>query len=325
MSPKVTMHDVARESGFGLGTVSRVLSGDKNVKPSTRAAVLDVVRKLNYVPNVNAARLRKKHIGLIAVLVPIINHPFFSEFVECLESIATEKGYSIILVSSKSNTKEEGEILRRIRMKEVDGAIFVTHYDHDDEETAGLPLVSIDRHLNNQVPFVSSDNYEATKRAIEYLVSTGAKRIGYVGTKPFVRSEVSRREQGYLDAMQEHGLTPMIVNEVVEHGEERRVVDAFLERYPNVDAIFASGNTVSNLIYAKLKDQGVKFPEEMQLISYDGVFGNWGGFEQISTIQQPIRTLAEASFNILIDIIDGKEVPMRNIYPTTFIKGLTTK
>ena len=79
--PKVTINDVVKKSGYGLGTVSRVISGDKSVKESTRKKILKVIEELNYVPNVNGARLRRKHSNVIAVLVPVINHPFFAEFV----------------------------------------------------------------------------------------------------------------------------------------------------------------------------------------------------------------------------------------------------
>ena len=325
MSKRVTILDVAKKSGFGVGTVSRVLSGDKSVKESTRKKVLQVVKELNYTPNVNGARLRKEHSGVIAVLVPIINHPFFAEFVEDVDVIAMQEGYSILLVTSQMNVEKEKEMLIKIKRKEVDGTIFVTHYEHEDDELAGCPLVSVDRHLNHSVPYVSSDNYDATKEAIEYLISTGARNIGFIGTKPFVDSEVLLREKAYLDVIKEHNLTPYLVNEVVEHGEEKKIVDKLLDSYPNLDAIFASGNTLSQILYDTLRSRNIKIPEEMQIISYDGVFASWGDNGSITSIQQPIKELAEGAFRILIDVINGKEVQQKNIYKTSFIKGNTTK
>ena len=115
---KVTINDVAEKSGYGLGTVSRVISGDKSVKDSTRKKILQTIEELNYVPNVNGARLRKKHSEVIAVLVPVINHPFFANFVEYLESVAGEHGYSLLLLSSQMDEKKEEDILWKIRKKE---------------------------------------------------------------------------------------------------------------------------------------------------------------------------------------------------------------
>lgn len=322
---KVTINDVARISGYGIGTVSRVLRGDKSVKDSTRQKILKVIEELHYTPNVNGARLRQKHNNVIAVLVPIINHPVFAELVENIETVANEQGYSILLVSSQNNIEREHDILRMIKQKEVDGAIFVTHYEHEEEEIKDCPLVSIDRHLNGSVPFVSSDNYQATKAAIELFISHGDKKIGYLGTKPFVKSEVSLREEAYIDAMKEHGLEIRSSNEIVEHGEEEQLVDQFLEKYPDLDAIFASGNTLSQLIYRKLNKLGKRMPEDIELIGYDGVFSAWDDTVSISSIQQPIAEMAVASFELLVKLINNQETQRENIFKTRFIKGNTTR
>lgn len=325
MSKKVTIVDIAKISGFGVGTVSRVLSNDKNVKQSTREAILKVIEETNYTPNVNSVRLRKKHTGVIAVLVPIINHPFFAEFVENVNIIAMKKGYSILLVTSKMNVDKEKEILQKIKRKEVDGAIFVTHYNHDDSELKNCCLVSVDRHLNHNVPYVSSDNYEASRNAIEYLISKGARKIGYIGTKPYVESEVLLREKAYLDVMKEQNMKARLLNKVIEHGEEEKLVDKFLNEFTDLDAIFSSGTTITQIIYSKLTSMNVRLPDDVQLIGYDGLFNAWSGDTKISCIDQPIKELAEGAFNILLDLINGKEVQQRTIYKTTFLKGETTK
>lgn len=325
MANKVTILDVAKASGYGVGTVSRVLSGEASVKESTRQKILKVIEELNYTPNVTGARLRTQHSGVIAVMVPIIFHPFFSEFLEDVESAAAEKGYSILLVASQMNVEKEREILRKIKRKEVDGAIFVTHYEHDDVDLKDCPLVSIDRHLNHSVPFVSSDNYDATRKAIEMLINSGAKKIGYIGSKPFVDSEILLREKAYIDVMNEHHLPTMILNEAIAHGEEERLASQFLEKYPDLDAIFASGNTLTDIIYFRLANQGKRMPEDIQLVGYDGVNYNLDGYPKISAISQPIKEMAIAAFNILIDLIHGKEVKQKNIFKTKFVKGSTTK
>lgn len=322
---KVTITDVAKASGFGVGTVSRVLRGDKSVKEATRKKILKVIDELHYTPNVNGARLRQKHSKVIAVMVPVINHPYFAEFVENIESIANEQGYSILLVTSQMNVEKESDILRMIKQKEVDGAIFVTHYEHSDEDVHGCPLVSVDRHLNSVVPYVTTDNYDATKAAIELFISHGDKKIGFIGTKPFVKSEVLLREKAYIDTMNEHGLEIRSINEVTEHGEEEQLVNRFLDKYPDLDAIFASGNTITQIVYNKLNEQNRHMPEEVELIGYDGVFSSWNNTVSISSIQQPIKELAVASFNILLKLIDNQEVEQINIFKTNFIKGNTTK
>ena len=322
---KVTISDVAKKSGYGLGTVSRVLRGDKSVKASTRGKILKAIDELNYVPNINGARLRQKHSNVIAVLVPIINHPFFAEFVESVEQVAFKHNYSILLVSSQLDVKKEEEILTLIKRREVDGAIFVTHYEHDEKSLHECPLVSVDRHLNHTIPYVSSDNYDATRKVIEQFIENGDKNIGFIGTKPFVDSEVSLREQAYIDVMNEHNLDIKCVNEIIEHGEEEALVDKFFKQYPDLDAVFASGNTLTQLVYNKLKEVNKQIPNEVELVGYDGVFSSWDTMNKISSIQQPIEEMATAAFEILLKLINDEPVEQKNIFKTKFIKGTTTR
>ena len=321
---RVSITDVAKASGYGVGTVSRVLSGDKSVKPSTREKINKVIEDLHYVRNVNGARLRKKHSGVIAVMVPIINHPFFAEFVERVENAADKAGCSLLLITSQMNEQKEKEILLKIRQHEIDGGIFVTHYEHGEDELQGCPLVSIDRHLAGGVPLITSDNYEATKKALELLYSHGNRHIGFIGTKPTVESEVSFRKAAYDDFIKEKGLTPLAKWEVISHGEEESLVTSFLNEFDDVDAVFASNIIVASSLYAQCLKRGKTFPDDLELIAYDGLDPIWGN-SPITCIRQDIKSMAEAAFSALQQLIEGKEVNPNSIISTSLQIGLTTK
>ena len=102
----VTIKDVARYANVGVGTVSRVLNGGC-VNDSTKDLVMKAIKELQFTPNSAAHRLRKNRTGVIAVLVPIINHPFFSEFVEVVEDEAEKFGWSVLIVSSQQKINKE--------------------------------------------------------------------------------------------------------------------------------------------------------------------------------------------------------------------------
>ena len=125
-----TIKDVARYAGVGIGTVSRVINNDKAVGESTRKKVLAAMEALDYSPNYMASQLRRNETRMIALLVPIINHPFFAKLAYYVEDEADKFGYSTILVSSQKRVERETEIISRIRHKKVDGAVFVTHFVH---------------------------------------------------------------------------------------------------------------------------------------------------------------------------------------------------
>ena len=161
-----TIKDVAKHAGVGVGTVSRVINNEKAVGAKTRMKVLEAMKALNYLPNNMASQLRRNETRIIALLVPVVNHPFFAKLAYYVEDEADRFGYSVILVSSQQRVEKEAEIITRIKHKKVDGAVFVTHYIHNEEDLKDCPIISIDRVLGENIPYVTSDNYDATQKAM---------------------------------------------------------------------------------------------------------------------------------------------------------------
>ena len=319
-----TIKDVAKHAGVGIGTVSRVINNEKAVGEKTRKKVVESMKALNYLPNNMASQLRRNETRIIALLVPVINHPFFAKLAYYVEDEADKFGYSVILVSSQQRVEKEAEIISRIKHKKVDGAVFVTHYIHDEEDLKDCPIISIDRVLGKNIPYVTSDNYDATKKAIQYMIERGAKKVGYIGSKPLVDSEVSERERAYLDVMAEHGMPARIVNEVIQHGEEPKVVKDFLEKHSDVDGVFVSGYTLSQVFYDAAKELGKNIPDDLQIVSYDGIFKQWS-ISNMTSVEQPIEEMARQVVRLLIKKIHSEEAPTRTVLETKFVPGTTTK
>ena len=321
---ETTIKDVAKYAGVGVGTVSRVINNEKAVGEKTREKVLEAMKALNYSRNNMAFRLRKNETRIIALLVPVINHPFFAKLAYFIEDEASKFGYSIILVSSQQKVDKEIEIITKIKHREVDGAVFVTHHMHEEEDLENCPIVSIDRTFGDNIPYVTSDNYEATKKAIRYMIERGAERVGFIGSKPLVSSEVMERERAYLDVMEEYGMTPRIVNKVIEHGEETIVVSDFMEKHQDVDGVFVSGYTLSQYFYEAALELGKRIPDDLQIVSYDGIFKQWG-ISNITSVEQPIEEMARQIVRLLIKKIHHEETCIRTVLKTKFVLGTTTK
>ena len=322
---KPTIVDVAKKAGVGVGTVSRVLNNSPQISETTRKKVLSAIEELKFVPNVAGKRLSSKKSNVIAVLVPVLTHPFFSNLVAEIEKEAEKVGYSLLLCCSQHNIDKEKEILGRIASKEADGAIFVTHYEHDEKDLEKLALVSIDRHLTKNIPLITTNNYEATKEALESFLSQGLKKIAYLGTKSDIPSEVNKRAKAYLDVMKEHELEPILIHKNIPHGEEIELVEQLLNTYKDIEAVFVSGYSLARLLSQELEARKIKVPEELQIIYYDGDCS----FEKsvkMTTLAQPVSLIAKKSVELLIARIEGRSnIPMYTEFKCEFIKGNSTK
>ena len=320
-----TIKEVARKSGVGIGTVSRVINNSPQISEETRAKVLKAIEELHYVPNVAGKRLSQNRSYVLAVIVPVIDHPYFTKLIAELELAADKQGYSLLVASSQHRIEKEKEILKRVAEKEADGAIFVTHYEHSESEFKNLAIVSIDRHLGENIPIVTTNNYEATRQGVEYLIQKGCKRISYLGTKPSQASEVILREKAYRDVMKEHHMEEIVVNKEIKHGEEEALIDSLFGTDKTIDGIFVSGCILANVLKKKFEKEGCKLPEEVQVISYDGEFFRTGN-KTMTTLRQPLHEMAEKCVELLIKLINKEDnIEMMNKFDCQFIKGDTTK
>ena len=116
-----TIKEVAIRSGVGIGTVSRVINNSPQISEETRAKVLKAIEELHYVPNIAGKRLSQNRSNVLAVIVPVIAHPYFTKLIAELELAADKRGYSLLVVSSQHRIEKEKEILQRIAQRQADG------------------------------------------------------------------------------------------------------------------------------------------------------------------------------------------------------------
>ena len=115
-----------------------------------------------------------------------------------------------------------------------------------------------------------------------------------------------------------------MVNEVMQHGEESAIVASFLEKYADVDSVFVSGYTLSQFFKEAALELGKKIPEDLQIVSYDGIFKQWST-SNMTSVEQPIEEMARQVVRLLIKKIRGEETCVRTVLKTKFVLGTTTR
>ena len=182
MKPK--LDDVAKLANVSKTTVSRVLNKRGYLSQETIDKVYDAMEKLNYQPNTVARQLYNKKTNIIGLLFPAVSNPFFGELVEELEKKLYSQGYKVIIGNSMNDPEKEKNYLNQLLSNQVDGLIVGTHNQNIQQyQNENLPIVAIDRIMNQDIPVIESDNYSGGKQATERLIQKGAKKIIHTNKK----------------------------------------------------------------------------------------------------------------------------------------------
>jgi LacI family transcriptional regulator len=209
---RVTVIDIARAAGVSKSTVSLVLQGSSTPREETRARVTEAMERLGYVYNRGAANLRQAKSKIIGIVVNDLTNSFFAELAVGMDMIVQSAGYVQFMAHSGEDVDRQSELIASMREHGIAGLILspargTTVADLKPVVDSGLPVVLAVRNLPGaKVSSLLSDNYAGAKLAVQHLVGLGHRRISFIGGFPDTQV-FTERTQGYLDAMDEAGLS----------------------------------------------------------------------------------------------------------------------
>lgn len=324
----VSMKDVAKKANVAKSTVSLVINNSGYVSEETRKKVEEAMKELNYMPNRLAKNFSSQRSHIIGVVVPDIMHPFFSNFVKYLEKDLYEQGYMTMVCSTLGREHVELEYLNWLKQSTMDGIVMCSHsLSIQHYIDAKKPLVSLDRFLNEDIPVVSSDHYSAAKITIEKLRENSCRRVvQFIGSSNAnIEADDYARycKQLFNRADEEIIFHKMPINTFSLSDYFRAASQAFLENV-NVDA-FVGTDMVMNQCLKISRQKNIQVPEKLKLISYDGTQVTGMTYPEISTVVQPIESLAHKSAELIIRVIEGEEITGKfNKNKVTWRQGGTT-
>ncbi|MED4225802.1 LacI family DNA-binding transcriptional regulator [Neobacillus cucumis] len=320
-----SIKDVASLAGVGVGTVSRVINNHANVTPESIKKVNDAIKQLNYIPNEVARNFKMQKSKMVALLLPSIWHPFFSEMAFYIEDQLDQQGYKLMLCNSGGRPDKEVYYLDMFYQNKVAGIIGLTYNDIEENVNTDIPFISIDRHIGNEITCVTSDNYEGGRMAARELIKTGVKKAAYLGITSSAYSEVLLRKNGFEDEVKLHGIEYVTYEERDDLYNDDDFFERFFQQHGDVDGIFANTDILAAKYIKKSKEKGLTVPKDVKVIGYDGIQDNDLFHPLLSTIRQPVEEMARMSVNLLLSKIEGEELE-QEIYriPIHYRKGETT-
>lgn len=315
---KVRLIDIAKETGFSIKTISRVVNKRGNVHPDTREAIMKVVKKYNYIPNPIAATLRTKKTKTIGLIVPDFTNQFFGEAALAIESYCKLHGYSLIISFSGNTQAGEEEALRLLVSNYVDGILLasvgttgpvIKEILKDDR----IPLVVFDNEIEGiKTNVVLHDNIQGAYTLTQHLIDHRYTNIACIAGLQEHTSGAERLE-GFYMAIKENHLKMPESNIIVEDWTSEggfRAMKKLLEMHKPLRprAVFVANSVMALGCYKALIQAGVKVPTEIALVSYDNL-------NYIESLEPPITTLSnngeavgEESAKLLFDNIETDDV-----------------
>lgn len=320
------MKDVAQRAGVGVGTVSRVINRVPGVKESTLIKVNQAIKELNYIPDEYARGLKTKSSRTIALILPSVWYPFFSEFAYYVEKRLDKEDYKLLLCNSNDNPTEEAKYIKMLKQNKIDAIIAITYSDIEQYIYSNIPFVSLDRYFDKKVSYVTSDNYEGGKLAARKLLEHGARSLAYVGSHSKYPNGTMLRRDGFRDYLENIGIDykEIFLQEPVN--DFTPYILEMLKVHPKIDGIFCHTDSLLLKLRKILNQYGYRVPEDIQLIGFDGMNLSSDLPLGISTIAQPVEQLANGAVDLVLrKIADPSLKNEAKMYPVKYVDGNTTK
>ncbi|HWQ58835.1 MAG TPA: LacI family DNA-binding transcriptional regulator [Clostridia bacterium] len=313
----LTIKDIARLSGTSVSTVSRVLNNHPDVSAAVRAKVLEVVGVNHFVPNNSARSLVIRESDLIAVIVRGVGNPFFSTLIETMEYAIDSYGYTMALHQIKSSADELKAAAQLEREKRLKGILFLGgRFNYLPGELASIKVPFVCCTYTNAFGALDAGKYSSVaiddrleaRRAVDYLVGKGHRRIGALIERTDGGSISQLRYEGYVNALAAHGIPfdPALVAAAgsFDMADAYRAAGKLLDEAKPA-ALFAISDSMAMAALKAAADAGLSVPGDLSVIAIDGLEQSKYCVPTLTTLEQPADELARRSVDILAGLLGG--------------------
>lgn len=328
---KTNIRQIAKDANVSIATVSRVLNNNGYVKKETRDKILQIIQKYGYYPKLST---RNSNYPVIAMVVPDITNPFFSDVIKGVTSVCEGLNLNTIIFNTNENEKTEMRILNMLKEYYILGLIIAPTTDQNEfhsnyldmMENMGVPVVLFDRDVKySRLDGVFLDNFSGAFTAVRSLIQIGHKKIAAI-----IGRELSKtgrdRYNGYCQALKEYNIP--FREEYVIHGDftlktSYELTEKLLELTDPPTAIFTCNNMSTLGCIQKLYEKQKILGKDISLIGFDEI-SMLGDVFSVSVIDHPSTEIGTIAANMLLDKINShkKESQRRIILmPELILRG----
>lgn len=315
MKKRARLKDISEALNLSITTISRALNDKEDISAKTKEKVLEVAKLLNYQPNYFAKYLHKGNNNLIGVIVPRIDHAFYSSMIDGIMNKSEEYDYLILIGESHDDPDHEIALMTQFEKLDVAGHLIAPSYlsrlveDHMDSSINWENIVLIDRSNEKQALYqITNDHIHGAYIGVKHLIEQGYQRIAHI--KGLDHDEISELVcEGYLQAIQEASQKPMIYQCEVVTPEEAYKGTQILMKSDPPDAIFAISDEAALGVYRYCYEHNIRISDDLGVVGYSNAHFGQYLTPSLTTIDQRSHAMGEYAVELLSKSKSGVDIP----------------
>ncbi len=314
----MTIKDIAKESGYAISTVSRVLNGHSDVSDRAKERILEVVNKYDFRLNNNAKHLKQRKTTIIAIIVKGTSNALFASIIEIIQEKLKNSGFTSAIYYLDENDDEVSYAKQLCIERTPAGIVFLggnsSEFKTNFKETMPASLLLTlngEKFGFNNLSSVCLNDEMAAYSAIEYLISLNHKNIGIIGGSIVGESPAMLRLNGCTKAFFDNNIS---FNQDIDFVKSRysfdsayRAMQKLIKNKPSLTAVFCLSDIMAIGAIRALADMNKKVPEDISIIGFDGILASQFIVPRLTTVKQDEEQIANIGIDILIDAINNND------------------
>lgn len=318
-----TLHEVAKNAGVSIATVSRVVRNVDRVSEATRKRVLEAIDQLDYRPNHFGRALATRRHDTLGFIVPGLVGPFFAEVVHGCTEACIDVRKSVLVYSTHLLPDIDDQLLAMT--DRVDGLAICGGTLQPDTlrrlRDTGVPIVLVSQHPELDIPTVRVDNRTETRSMVRHLIEKhGYRRFAFAGSVTGSPDAIDRWT-AMVETLAEAGIEPpagpIPVGFNLEGGND--VVNVLLAQPALPDALLCGNDELAIGTIGALKLHGIHVPDDIAITGWDDITIAAHANPALTTVRQFTRALGHRAGEVLLALIDGQDTPADEVLPSELV------
>ena len=325
----MTIKDLAAQTGYSVGTVSRVLNNQPHVSELAKEIILKAAEESGFQLNTNAKQLKQQQSNSIVVLCKGNSNELYDSLLNALYPLVTGAGYTMIVDSVDESEHEVRRALQLCRERKPQGILFLGgNLEHFRESFAHIhiPCVLVTTSAQElsfpNLSSVTSDDAEAATMAVRSLMELGHKDVVVIGGHREESDTTRLRYEGCLRAFRESGIAfqeSQYETARFTFSDGYRAAEALLQRNDRFTALFAMSDVMALGAIRALTDAGKQVPQDISVLGFDGLPIGSFTVPRLATVAQSVDQLAEEGLNLLLAGIEKGAAASHKVIPVDLL------